>query len=324
MSGFRSGPVPTADWIPVRGKPESSLPAWIYSSRRWVGRSERWDVPPRWVFVPSGNDLRKVDLNTRTIKTVFETREPIVDAGVPMIASWSVGHPTKEQPVLVRTTGQIYELDQQDRVIKVFAIPTEIDRRSTVQWYETVNGQSIAVFSRDSNQASKQVVYRIADDGAIQEQFELDLQTGSSVQNKQADAFGRAFVILAPAILFAVELLHQIAFDEIESYPAAFTALLKNSGPSLIAVLALSLILAVMAWRRSRAFGLSRKERTGWVLFVLLFGLPAYVGFLLYRHWTIRLPCPNCHARVPRDRVECAECGRRFREASLKGIEIFA
>ena len=83
-------------------------------------------------------------------------------------------------------------------------------------------------------------------------------------------------------------------------------------------------ILAVLAWRRSRAFGLSRKERITWTVFVLLFGLPAYVGFLLYRRWPIRLPCPNCQARVPRDRMACAECGTRFPDPGLKGIEIFA
>ena len=31
MSGFRKGPVPAADWIPVRGEPTSSAPVSIYS-----------------------------------------------------------------------------------------------------------------------------------------------------------------------------------------------------------------------------------------------------------------------------------------------------
>ena len=79
-----------------------------------------------------------------------------------------------------------------------------------------------------------------------------------------------------------------------------------------------------MAWRRSRAFGLSRQGQIAWAVFVLLFGLPAYVGFLLYRRWPIREPCPICQTQVPRDRVACAECGTRFPDPALKGIEIFA
>ena len=37
-----------------------------------------------------------------------------------------------------------------------------------------------------------------------------------------------------------------------------------------------------------------------------------------------REPCPNCQARVPRDRMACAECGTRFPDPRFKGIEIFA
>ena len=87
---------------------------------------------------------------------------------------------------------------------------------------------------------------------------------------------------------------------------------------------ALASVLAVIAWRRSRAFGLRRREQIAWTVFVLLFGFPAYVGFLLYRRWPIREPCPNCHAQAPRDRAACAECGTRFPDPALKGIEIFA
>jgi hypothetical protein len=79
-----------------------------------------------------------------------------------------------------------------------------------------------------------------------------------------------------------------------------------------------------MAWRRSRSFGCPKQEQVVWVVFVLLFGLPAYVGFLLYRRWPIRQPCLSCQALVPRDRVACAECGTLFPDPSLKGIEIFA
>jgi hypothetical protein len=128
----------------------------------------------------------------------------------------------------------------------------------------------------------------------------------------------------APAMLFAIGLLLVIATDQPQSYAAAVTALLKDSGPSLIAVVAVSIVLAILVQRRSRAFGLSRREQIAWSVFVLLFGLPAYVGFRLIRRWPTRQPCPNCHAQAPRDRLACAECGMRFPDPSLKGTEIFA
>jgi hypothetical protein len=329
MSGFRTDPVPRADWIPAAGELDTSLPISIHPGRRWVVKPDRWDVPPRWVYVSSANLLRKVDLDAGTVRTILETREPIVAPGVPRIAGWSTGNPTKEKHVFVGTARQIHELDQQDRVIRVFTIPTEVDPRSSVQWYVIDSGQAIAVFGppasiRQSDTVAKELVYRFASDGAIEDQFEVSLQTGSTPLSKQAQAFLLILAVPAPAVVVVVTLLQALWTDQIEGSSAVLTAVLTDSAPSLIAVLALSVILARMAWRRSRAFGLSRQGQIAWAVFVLLFGLPAYVGFLLYRRWPIRQPCPKCQTQVPRDRVACAECGTLFPEPALKGIEIFA
>ena len=153
----------------------------------------------------------------------------------------------------------------------------------------------------------------------------LTCKPDRSPQTKRRKPSCMTLVLPVPAIVFAIGLLLVIAIDPPQSYPAAVTALLKDSWPScLIAVLALSIVLAILVQRRSRAFGLSRREQIAWSVFVLLFGLPAYVGLRLIRRWPIRQPCPNCHAQAPRDRVACAECGMRFPDPSLKGIEIFA
>ena len=55
MSGFRADPLPRAEWIPMHGEPTSSMAGSIFSGRAWsYYRPERWDVPPHWVYVPSG------------------------------------------------------------------------------------------------------------------------------------------------------------------------------------------------------------------------------------------------------------------------------
>ncbi len=133
-----------------------------------------------------------------------------------------------------------------------------------------------------------------------------------------------ALALPAPAIVFAIGVLRVIADNQPQNDAATVTAFLKVAGPSLIAVLALSIVLAILVQRRSRAFGLSRREQIVWSVFVFLFGLPAFVGWRIYRRWPIRQPCPNCHAQAPRDRVACAECGMRFPDPCLKGTEIFA
>ena len=99
---------------------------------------------------------------------------------------------------------------------------------------------------------------------------------------------------------------------------------LKHYWPWLAAVLAMSTILAAVAWRRGRVFELSRRDQAVWVVFVLLFGLPAFAGLLLHRRRPAREPCPHCHARSARDRDTCAECGTSFPAPALRGTEIFA
>ncbi|MFI5460866.1 MAG: hypothetical protein ACHRXM_36105 [Isosphaerales bacterium] len=335
LSGFHSDPVPTDERIPVRGaliidySLWSSAPILIDSGRWWVPRLDHSDVPPRRVYVPSGNHLRLVDLAARTVKTVFEAPEPIESPGIPSLSSFSSGHPMKEQPILVRTRQQIHALDHKHNVIKVFTIPTEADRQGPVYWYEIGNGQAVADFVRpwstgEADNVTKRMVYRIADDGAIQDRFELTLQTGSPVRIKQHEAVQLTLALPAPAMLLFIEPLFVMLIDQAESNPAAVSAMLKSSWPSLMAVFALSLVLAIMAWRRNRAFGLPNREQVAWVVFVLLFGVPAYAGFLLHRRWPIRQKCPNCHAQSPRDRAACAECGTCFPDPAKKGIEIFA
>jgi hypothetical protein len=304
---------------------KNSVPNSIYAGHSWSPRTDRWDVPPRWVFLPSGTRLLKADLGARTVTTVFETWEPIVEPGVPWLAAWT-GHPTKERTILVRTTRQILELDLNHRVLKSFTIPTAADRRSSVQWFTRDDGQAIAVFAPmplpgEPDSPQKRKVYRIAGDGSIQDQFELELQSGPVPQQTQELLGVLGFPV--PAILLLIPVI-EFGIDQVWNYPPGLAALLKDTWLAFSAIAALSLILAVMAWRRSRAFGLARGEQITWATFVLLFGVPAYVGFRLHRRWPTRQPCPNCQARVPRDRVACARCGSRFPDPSLKGIEIFA
>jgi len=92
--------------------------------------------------------------------------------------------------------------------------------------------------------------------------------------------------------------------------------------PATVVIFLLGVILAGLCYRRQQKYGL---PWTGaWTVFVLLFGLPGYVGYLAHRSWPARLPCPHCGRPAPRDRPACMGCGRDFPEPALKGTEVFA
>jgi hypothetical protein len=336
LAGARSDPVPINEWIPVRGSLAADFSLWsspplnIY----WENSNREFkvgplDLPPRLVYVPSGNRLRQVDLAAGTVRTVLETPEPIESPGIPALESWSAGHAVKEQPILARTKSQIYVLDRQHRIVRQFAIPAEIDRNSPATWYELGSGQAFAEFvlpsaSTKPDGFNHQIVYRIAADGRPQNRFEVSLQSGS-LQTDEATTLMQVILGLpSPAFLVVVEPFFLMEMDRTLSYPAAIIALFAKLSPAFLAVFALTSILAVMTWRRSRAFGLPARQQIAWTVFVFLLGLPAFAGYLLCRRWPVRVPCPNCHVNPPRDRPACATCGTTFPDPALKGIEIFA
>jgi hypothetical protein len=127
-----------------------------------------------------------------------------------------------------------------------------------------------------------------------------------------------------PSVLVAVDALMAAERPGPADFAARLRSALRRSWPWLAAVLAVSIVLAAVAWRRGRAFGLSQRERNAWAAFVLFLGAPGFIGFLLHRRWPFREPCPHCHARVPRDRDACAACGTPFPPPAPRGTEIFA
>ena len=98
------------------------------------------------------------------------------------------------------------------------------------------------------------------------------------------------------------------------------TTLLRETSKlwtSVAIATAISIILAAMSYRRQRRFGLPWTPL--WTVLVLLFGVPAYIGYLAHRTWPARLPCPNCGQPAPRDRPACFLCRLDFPCAGAEG-----
>ncbi len=309
----------------------SSAPAWMSSSTRLDAvRPESWDLPPRLVHVPSGKALRVVDLAAGTVTTVFEAPEPIVSVAVPTLWRQSFGQSTKERPILIMTAKTIYRLDHDYSLMGTFTIPPELDQRRMITWYETKDGRAIVEceMKRQDGKASTRDVGRptllkIAQDGTIHDSLPLSLQTGSTAPSERRRLRLRLSACQCPLRFLRVDWAWRSP-TPITVSGQRLSLCCSYPGPCWQACWALSIVLAVIAWRWARAFGLSPRERIVWAGFVLLFGVPAFAGFWLHRPWPVRLPCPHCQARSARDRDTCAECGDAFPAAALKGNEIFA
>jgi hypothetical protein len=80
--------------------------------------------------------------------------------------------------------------------------------------------------------------------------------------------------------------------------------------------------LAVLTVKRQKRFGLGNQKT--WAVFVLLFGVPGYLGYLCHRRWPVRELCGECEEPTPRDRDACAFCDAAFPAPEPKGTEVFA
>ncbi len=110
------------------------------------------------MYVPSGNDVRLVDLAARTVKVVFHAAEPIESLGTPFGAFYARGVRTGDLAIVVRTLQQIQRLNRNHEVTMSFIIPTGADRQNRVSWYELGNGRALAVFQRpDQTRGAVQV-----------------------------------------------------------------------------------------------------------------------------------------------------------------------
>ena len=337
LSGLGEQPIRPEDRIPLRGgmapvqSAWSSAPLSIYSGNAaYMPRPDRWDVPPRLVHVPSGNRLRVFDLAARTAATVFDAPAPIDSVAVPTLSAYGGGKFTGERPILVRAGRKVYRLDHKYQLVNTFDIPVDLGRHAALAWYEAEGGRAIVQWDRAMDRdgaifdnQSRPTVYRIAGDGSVQSSQDLVLDNGVGNQGGPAQLTLMAVALPAPAALLVGEML-MAAANPFQDYARALSILLKLTWPGLAAALALSIILAASTWRRGGAFGFDGRDRTAWATFVLLLGLPAYVGFLLHRRWPAREACPHCHARSARDRAACMDCGTPFPAPAPIGTEIFA
>jgi hypothetical protein len=108
------------------------------------------------------------------------------------------------------------------------------------------------------------------------------------------------------------------------TYGEALGQALAEYRPSLITALVIALLFAGLCYRRQVRYGASRSERLVWPLFVLILGLPGWIGYRFGRSWPVLERCPTCRASVPRNRPDCVRCVADFPRPAVKGTEVFA
>lgn len=274
--------------------------------------------------------LMQIDLDNCTVKLL--RTEKAVSACVGWKASKS-NDPQREQSstletvVLFRTTDRIRVLDFDGDEQCSFLLPNELrDQDVTWNWFseDQVVMQKKDADQRDPCQEVRDLFW-VNQAGKIMRREKVCLKKEHESPTV-GEKISLSLFVPCPGILAGIIALEPGMVPSVEqkslSYLSSVCLAFDEMWPALLGSAVIGACLSPLCYCRQRKYGL---PWTGvWTAFVLLFGLPGYLGYLAHRTWPARVPCPNCEERVPRDRPTCLACGREFPAPAMKGIEVFA
>ena len=273
--------------------------------------------------------LVQVDLEERSVKLLLKEKALSAEIAIKGVNDWYTQRDQALQPnfvVLFRTNDRVRILGFNGEQQGEYFLPKEL-RDCDFTWYWLSDGNVLAqvrdhdhTFSTHDNSE----LFWFTRAGQIVRHEKVALKGSVTSPALDENAF-MAFIVPSPGAMagfYAWLPSEASGSPKSPDYWASLCDDLNRIWPCIAYSGALSLVFAILCFRRQRKYGL---PWTGvWVGFVLLFGLPAYFGYLAHRAWPARLPCPNCGKRAARNRVACLECGTVFPSPAVKGIELFA
>ena len=301
-----------------------------YNFGAWLSWSR---VAP--IHILSANRLFEVDLRRRSARTVLESPNLLA---IGHLQSWFQPDEEAERSpssdassyVAVRMRDRVILLDPQAGDSREYALPADL-RDVRFVFYETNDGTALArllVGSRGYWAPENALVWFDPTGGVTRRETvklrrdSLNTDPGRErIQSMMIGLLCPAPGVFGPASLI-IGPLQYLQRGAAADYRGALHRFLSVFWPGLLLAALVAVVLAYVCLRRQRRFGMP--GTAAWVVFVLLFGAPGFLGYLFHRRWPVREPCPACEQPAPRDREACSACGSDFPQPALKGSEVFA
>lgn len=334
-AGFRSEPLPAEELFPFEG------PTWAVNTRLLTGSGSMghpmgyplresggrapggflsdWDT---YVFGRDGR-LYHADLSERRVQIVLADSQLRSIAKSACIKDGVRGVLFR---LAARTDDAVLVLDAQGRLKARYPIPEAL-RNLDFTFAEGKAGEAVLYWSSaedDLATEKERLVYWVQSDGHFRE---AAVTLAHSGELRSVRLFGG---VTMPSPLGLVGTIVRDRYKKLlnrglSASPAeAFVRALTEFWPALASAQMIAFGLAVLCYRRQARYGVGRAERFVWPLFVLMLGLPGWIGYRFRRSWPVLESCPECGAAVPRDREGCLRCANDFPRPALKGTEVFA
>jgi hypothetical protein len=278
------------------------------------------------VFIPtSDGKLYLADIQKRSVTIVHE--------GEPLLSAARFNQPDDslarvKSGIALRTETSIEVLDAIDgRFLRRFSIPNEF-RTEDFMFGLTNNSEMVLEIADqygDTLESSHNVRIVQVHANGTKEDHTVTLAQIAIGKRFQASGCLRVPAPFLLAAEIALDRGSEIMQRKLEpTLSATARRLLSEYYPTFLLAVAISLVCAVACLLRLTRYSASRTERILWPLFVLLFGVPGWVGFRFCRTWPVLEACGNCNVRVPRDHEECVACATEFPLPVKIGTEVFA
>jgi hypothetical protein len=332
-AGFRADALPTEERFPFWGNDRGSrfrlhslqiFPWRLFASNVPGPRPDDKNMP--WQVYVQGDDdkIYLVDLGQRTVRVAFEGGH-IQSSG--LVARTAPPSEAGRRDLLVRTDDSIVALNGRDGSRRWFGIPEEL-RDKNFTFGVTTAGEGLACWTDGYKPGADVLTYQVAwfdGGGHVTRRAEasVHIAPGPDVESWFLGV-GLPVPLLDDLYVAVIHPFRIPLYEPPSSYVAALQSGLAEYWPALVMAHLLSVVLAVLCYRRQTLYAASRPERIAWPVFVFLLGLPGWIGYRLGRAWPSLERCPGCGATVPRDRVDCAACQADFPVPALQGTEVFA
>jgi hypothetical protein len=333
-AGFRQSPLPEDELIPFSG-PAAAVQARligsqgaVYSTRFPLTFAE-WRGPAgyvsQWDAYVLGRDQAIYHFDLRSRSAEVGMRGIAVESSAFVASPNNFASGTALSPA-VRTDDAVIVLDVHGREQRRYPIPEAL-RGMDFSFLETTSPGAVMYWSQPNDGLITEVEYRIfhvATDGQFSEtSVKLPCEPNSRVLRVAIGA-----IVPAPVVTFGATSLFRtrdlIAMRFAATYSDAWVLAMSQFWPALVVALFIAAAFAALCYGRLVRYRAGHAERIAWTLFVLLFGLPGWIGFRFARAWPVLEACPSCQTTVPRDRETCIRCAEVFPGPAMRGTEVFA
>lgn len=259
------------------------------------------------LYLVTRDGLLQIDLKTHKTNVVRK------DASLISIVASSYG------TILARTPNRILALDRDGKEVGIYPLPAEL-RDADIEWWQLGKDKALVQAGWNGND-----LFWLDAAGKIVRHKRVDLRAVSREPNivgYMANLLGMPSPGVSVTFLAVNPWESHQSQDNTVGYFVVLGRALNHAWPRLLFISVVSIFLAVLCHHRQRKYALP--WTWVWTALVLLFGVPAFLGYLAHRSWPARLACPHCGRRVPRDRPACTGCHRDFPPPPPKGIEVFA